>query len=908
MDRSMIAVLGASGSGVLRRPATGGPARWTACGRACVLAALLVAVAFAALDGVLAGSQQPAQSVLDEAAVPPGVAARLPSLARGEISGMIAAEDPAYRAAPSAGGYSIENRRQRFVARFDGAGVHVHAPGIDVGLRLQTLGVGRRPASVATVAPTAAANSVSYDRRALGEWYRNGPQGLEQGFVIGARRLGGAGGSLTLALALSGGARPTISADRQSISLRHGSSTLLYDALAATDASGRVLPSSMALARGKLLLRIDARDARYPLTIDPRIQLGDKLTTGEPENEARFGAAAALSGDGDTLAIGGPQDNGSQGAVWVFARSGSSWKLQAKLMAGQAPSAAVDECAEEAAEEAGECAFGASVALSDDGDTLVIGDPSAGPTAGAAWIFRRGESGWAKMQVLHGNDEAGEGRFGRSVALSGDGATALVGDPSAASQRGAAWVFALAEGTWQTEARLIDAEALASAHFGRSVALSADGATALIGGPGASGFTGAAWTFTRSGASWTQQVRRLTGAGESGAGHFGKTVALSGDAGTALVGGQDDGEERGAVWAFARSGPAFEQPGYEIEPPQDLGDAHFGASLALSRDGTIALVGAPRSEDGVGAVVEVLRSGASWILQQEQLGGSEAVGRGFAGASTALSSDGTVAAIGAPRDAKRAGAAWTFRSVPSAQVPGPNVANVAPGHGVSGTAVEIQGSNFSGAQAVHFGETSAQFTVVSQARIRAVAPAAPAGRVEVTVTTPAGTSALSPPGDYFTIEPSSGSDPGLAGAGAGTGVARSGAAGGVLGFVGSQSAACRVSLSKRRLAVTRYRSVALRLRRTGAGACRGKIALSYRVRAKRRRYMLRTIGTASFSIPSGASRVLTIKLTKAGQAWLRLHHGQASASLAIARVTPAPVLAQSASVRLSLKTARRAST
>ena len=53
------------------------------------------------------------------------------------------------------------------------------------------------------------------------------------------------------------------------------------------------------------------------------------------------------------------------------------------------------------------------------------------------------------------------------------------------------------------------------------MALSADGNTALIGGPGDNGWVGAAWVFTRSGSTWTQQGSKLTGSGETGAGEFG---------------------------------------------------------------------------------------------------------------------------------------------------------------------------------------------------------------------------------------------------------------------------------------------------------------------------------------------------------------------------------------------------
>jgi hypothetical protein len=95
--------------------------------------------------------------------------------------------------------------------------------------------------------------------------------------------------------------------------------------------------------------------------------------------------------------------------------------------------------------------------------------------------------------------------------------------------------------------------------FGRSVALAADGDTALIGGPRDSGEVGAAWVFTRSSSAWAQQGEKLTGAGESGEGHFGRGVALSADGETALVGAPNDSGGVGAVWVYTRSDSGWSQ-------------------------------------------------------------------------------------------------------------------------------------------------------------------------------------------------------------------------------------------------------------------------------------------------------------------------------------------------------------
>jgi phosphodiesterase/alkaline phosphatase D-like protein len=60
-----------------------------------------------------------------------------------------------------------------------------------------------------------------------------------------------------------------------------------------------------------------------------------------------------------------------------------------------------------------------------------------------------------------------------------------------------------------------------------------------------------------------------------------------------------------------------------------------------------------------------------------------------------------------------------------------------------GTAITITGTNLSGATAIKFGASNAaSFTVNSSTSISAVTPAAPGGKVDVTVTTPGGTSAV----------------------------------------------------------------------------------------------------------------------------------------------------------------------
>ncbi len=87
-----------------------------------------------------------------------------------------------------------------------------------------------------------------------------------------------------------------------------------------------------------------------------------------------------------------------------------------------------------------------------------------------------------------------------------------------------------------------------------SVALSSDGNTAIVGGWSDNGKTGAAWVFTRSGGVWTQQGKKLVGTGAAGNARQGMSVALSADGNTATVGGWSDNSKIGAAWVFTRNG------------------------------------------------------------------------------------------------------------------------------------------------------------------------------------------------------------------------------------------------------------------------------------------------------------------------------------------------------------------
>lgn len=529
-------------------------------------------------------------------------------------------------------GFAARNPAQRLGLRFGTGGVRVRSARATLGLALEAIGTGAFLRAVGSVSPSARSNRVTYVHPGLTEWFANGPLGLEQGFSVERAPVRGGDGALTLVLGLSGNLRASVLDGRRSLALggAHGVS-LRYSGLVATDASGHRLGAWLELRGRRLLLRVDARRARYPVVIDPFVQQGNSLTGSGEWVGSNFGESVALSANGSTALIGGPSEDSRVGAAWVFTRTGSTWTQQEKLTGGG---------------ERGAGQFGTAVALSADGNTALIGGIGDDKDTGAAWVFTRSGSTWSQQgEKLVGSSPEYEGRFGESVALSGEGTTALIGCGPFYGHGGGAWVFTRTGSTWSQQGpRINPSGEIGEGNFGTSVALSFNGSTALIGAPRDDANAGAAWVYTRSGEDWAQQGGKLTGAEEAVA--FASNVALSGEGSTALI-----SESQGAR-VFVLSGSTWTQQGSK------LGD---GGSVALSGSGDTALIG------GQGAVFE--RSGSTWTEQQSSLFVGEGPEREREyGYSVALSEDGTTALIGAP-DATvvndgSAGRVYTYTSLP----------------------------------------------------------------------------------------------------------------------------------------------------------------------------------------------------------------------------------------------------
>ena len=198
----------------------------------------------------------------------------------------------------------------------------------------------------------------------------------------------------------------------------------------------------------------------------------------------------------------------------------------------------------------------------------------------------------------------------------------------------------------------------ASSGYGFSVALSDDGMTALVGAPfddcEAGSNCGAAQVLVRSGGAWIEQAQ-LTASDRAAGAELGTSVALSGDGSIALVGALradcPTGSQCGAAYVFVRSGQSWTQV-QKLFASDAVGSDFFGQSVDLSLDGSVALVGAtltacPNLISTCGAAYVFVRTGGSWI-ETARLDPSGSNGLDGFGFSVSLSDDGTIALIGAP--------------------------------------------------------------------------------------------------------------------------------------------------------------------------------------------------------------------------------------------------------------------
>jgi hypothetical protein len=302
------------------------------------------------------------------------------------------------------------------------------------------------------------------------------------------------------------------------------------------------------------------------------------------------GTSVSLSSDGNTVAIGAPNNDGNgtnAGHVRIYSWNGFIWEQKGADIDGEAEG-----------DRSGE-----SISLSSDGNTVAIGakynDGITGnnnDNRGHVRVYSWNGSVW----VQKGTDIDGESMYdqsGASVSLSSDGNTVAIGatlNSANGSAAGHVRIYGWSGSAWEQKGTDIDGEA-AWDYSGTSVSLSSNGSTVAIGAPSNDGDdsedVGHVRVYSWNGSAWAQKGIDIDGEmGGVPGDNSGTSVSLSSDGNTVAIGAPGNGSAAGHVRVYIWNNSVWEQKGTDID-----GEAAFdrsGMSVSLSSDGNTVAIGA----------------------------------------------------------------------------------------------------------------------------------------------------------------------------------------------------------------------------------------------------------------------------------------------------------------------------
>lgn len=550
-----------------------------------------------------------------------GPAQAIPAPAVAFMSQTIGRDDRRYWARRTGTRLRARNAGHELSADFTAAGVTLRHAGGHLGVRLTAVGDGKKLTPLARVVPRAHANRVEFDHGPVREWYVNGPAGLEQGFSVD--RLTGARptGQLTLELSLPDAESIHVDPSRRSAAfgMPGGRGSVRYRGLYAADARGRQLPARLAFHEGHLRLRVDVRNATYPIHVDPIFS----AATLSPSNPLSTGEGfSSVAVDGDTIVAGASQADAQQGAAYVFVRPPGGW-INATQVAKLSP-------------PAGDKYRGMGVAVAISGDTIVATeyDPDARDT-GELRVFAKPPGGWhdlSQSKQLLPSDFVMDDGWGRELALSSD--TLVVGAPAPNyGDPQVAYVYARSPDGWTNgveTARLKASDNAPFDGFGTSVAVRGD--TIAIGAPQGGYYPpegtrkGAVYVYRRPPLGWataTETVKLTASDGAVGDG-LGMSVGLTDD--SVIAGASNDevnGQAgQGSAYVFARptSAPPRTSEVAKLTASDGTPNALFGLTLSVADDNRVYVgswVGTGGAGGDQGALYAFEQPPTGWLNSDE---------------------------------------------------------------------------------------------------------------------------------------------------------------------------------------------------------------------------------------------------------------------------------------------------
>ena len=302
-------------------------------------------------------------------------------------------------------------------------------------------------------------------------------------------------------------------------------------------------------------------------------QFGNKLVSSVFLGpKSKLGYSVAISDSGNTIAVGGPEDDNGAGSCFIFEKVSNKWVEQEKLTSYDFSK---------------DSNQGVSLAISGDGDTLVIGADNSNGGIGSVCIWTRRNHIWSEKQSLTPEEEK-TCNFGNSLSVNKEGTVIAVGSPKQGGGEGVIHIFKIGvDAKWYISKKLtIDN----SVDLGINVDLDSKGTTLVAGCPQ----NGCAyvWKFTDD---WNLSAGKLMGIGGTGKIQS-CDVSISGEGDVIVIGSNGDG-----FWVFGLKDSIWSQCGKHVFGTGGTGSAQ-GSSVTICREGGIVIVSDPTHNTGDGCV------------------------------------------------------------------------------------------------------------------------------------------------------------------------------------------------------------------------------------------------------------------------------------------------------------------
>lgn len=286
-------------------------------------------------------------------------------------------------------------------------------------------------------------------------------------------------------------------------------------------------------------------------------------------NNVLAGWSVGVTPDGSQAFVGAPIVNTFVGEVYVYTPANGNW-------------ANVTPVALDVSGVPQHSNFGSAIAVSSNGQTLVVGASAAsngGTTPGVVYVYTLRNGAWGAPKSLSNTGVANGSGLGAAVAVSSNGQVIVAGAP----QKNGVYVYTQTNGIWSGPKALPMPTGASS--NGNGVAISADGTEILTGAPGTNGQAGAAYVYTLSGNTWSL-TKTFTVANSNS---LGNSAGLSPDGTIAFIG--VPGGNAGAIYVSFNKNGTWSTPSVLSLSGVQFGAA-LGWSLAVGMNGEIVLGGA----------------------------------------------------------------------------------------------------------------------------------------------------------------------------------------------------------------------------------------------------------------------------------------------------------------------------